>query len=162
MLILSGPPVAGKNTIGTLRARQRDHCAVIDVDQVRAMIVQPHRAPRDGEEGWRQQRLGVLQTCRLATGFADGGWEVIILDVVSGRILPLYRQHLDQYPSLVVQLLSDWAERRRRFLARGPALPDDEFAMIYREQATFTGYALQIDNTALPASDVVAQLAPLL
>lgn len=161
MLILSGPPASGKNTVGTLLARQRDRCAVVDADQVRAMIVQPHRAPWQGEEGWRQQRLGVLQTCRLASGFAEDGWEVIILDVLSERTLSLYRQHLDRYRPAVVQLLPSWAECRRRFLARGPVLTDDEFAMLYREQAAFTGCDLRVDTTTLSASAVVAQLASL-
>ncbi len=154
-LILTGPPAAGKNTIGGLIAHRRERCAVIDVDLVRAMIVQPHRAPWQGEEGWRQQRLGVLQTCQLAKGFIDDGWEVIILDVVSTRTLPLYRHHLAPARPFVVQLLPDWETCQRRFHERGPALTAEEFATIYREQAAFSDYDRRIDNT-LPAPEAVA------
>lgn len=159
MLILSGPPAAGKNTIGVMLARQRERCAVIDVDLVRAMIAQPHRAPWQGEEGRRQQRLGVRQTCQLARGFADDGWEVIILDVLSHATLTLYRHDLAPRDFRVVQLLPTWEEGQRRFRARGPVLTDDEFAMVYREQEAFAGYDLRIDNTAVSAEAVVAQLA---
>ncbi len=45
MLILSGPTAAGKNTVGRVLAQRRRRCAVVDFDAVRAMFVQPHRAP---------------------------------------------------------------------------------------------------------------------
>lgn len=160
-LLLTGPPAAGKNTIGTLVARRRERGAVLDVDLVRAMIVQPHRAPWQGEEGWRQQRLGVLQACRLARGFIADGCAIVILDVLSPRTLALYRGELAPVRPFVVQLLPDWEVCLRRFRERGPTLTDDEFAMLYHEQANFTEYDLRIDNTALSAASVAAQIAAL-
>ncbi len=162
MLILTGPPASGKNTIGTLLARQRERCAVIDVDVVRAMAVQPHRAPWQGAEGWRQQRLGVLQACKLATGFAEDSWEVILLDVLSDITLPLYRQSLVPHQFKIVQLLPAWAECSRRFHERGPMLTADEFALLYREQEQFITFDLRLDNTMLAPTDVAAKLAALL
>lgn len=158
LLILTGPPAAGKNTIGDLIARQRERCAVIDVDLVRAMFVQPHRAPWQGEEGWRQQRLGVFQTCRLAQGFGDDGWEVIILDVLSPRTLLLFQQYLAPARPRIVQLLPDWDTCLKRFHERGPVLTAEEFAAVYREQESFTGYDLRIDNTTLSPVVVAARL----
>lgn len=58
ILLLTGPPVAGKSTLGPLIAKRLERCAVIDVDRVRAMVVQPHIAPWLGEEGMTQLRLG--------------------------------------------------------------------------------------------------------
>ena len=162
MLILTGPPAAGKNTIGIILARQRERCAVIDFDVVRAMLVQPHRAPWQGEEGWRQQRLGVLQACKLATGFAADGWEVILLDVLSDRTLPLYKQSLVPHQFTIVQLLPTWAECNRRFHERGPVLTAEEFALVYREQEQFTTVDLRLDNTALAPAAAAARLATLL
>ena len=162
MLILTGPPAAGKNTLGILLARRRERCAVIDFDAVRAMFVQPHRAPWQGEEGWRQQRLGVLQVCKLATGFAADGWEVILLDVLSNRTLPLYRQSLAPYQFKIVQLLPAWAECSRRFHERGPVLTAEEFALVYREQEQFTTFDLRLDNSTLAPADAAARLATLL
>ncbi|HEY8601542.1 MAG TPA: hypothetical protein VIL85_24155 [Thermomicrobiales bacterium] len=162
MLILTGPPAAGKNTIGALLARQRERCAVIDVDVVRAMIVQPHRAPWHGAEGWRQHRLGVHQACRLASGFVADGWEVIILDLLSDSTLPLYRQSLAPRQFQIVQLLPTWAECARRFRERGPVLTDDEFALLYRGQEQFTAFDLRLDNTTLAPADVATTIAMLL
>ncbi len=162
MLILTGPPAAGKNTVGTLLARQRKRCAVIDFDVVRAMFVQPHRAPWQGAEGWRQQRLGVLQACKLATGFAEDGWEVILLDVLSDRTLPLYRQSLVPHQFKIVQLLPTWTECSRRFHERGPVLTADEFALVYREQEQFIAFDLRLDNTMVAPADVASRLATLL
>ncbi len=58
MLILSGPTAAGKNTVGRVLAQRRRRCAVVDFDAVRAMFVQPHRAPWQGTEGRAQHLLG--------------------------------------------------------------------------------------------------------
>lgn len=161
MLILTGPPASGKNTIGSLLARQRERCAVIDVDVVRAMLVQPHRAPWQGAEGWRQQRLGVLQGCKLAIGFAEDGCEVVLLDVLSDRTLSLYRQLLVPHKFKIVQLLPTWAECNRRFHERGPILTADEFALVYRDQEQFTAFDLCLDNTTLAPVDAAARLTTL-
>ena len=162
MLILTGPPASGKNTIGMLLARQRERCAVIDVDLVRALLVQPHHAPWQGTEGWRQQRLGVLQACTLAVGFAEDGCDVILLDVLSARTLALYRQSLAPHQFKIVQLLPTWAECNRRFHERGPVLTADEFALVYREQEQFTTFDLRVDTTTLAPADAAARLATLL
>ena len=82
MLLLSGPTAAGKNTVAQQIARQRERCAIVDFDAVRAMFVHPHLAPWDGEAGAAQLLLGVEQVCGLAHGFARAGWDVIVLDVV--------------------------------------------------------------------------------
>ena len=158
MLILTGPPAAGKNTIAFHLARSCARCAVVDVDVVRAMLIQPNRAPWQGEEGRRQHLLGVDLTSQLAAGFADDGCAVIILDLLSPQIAARYRHRLAPFAPQIVQLLPTWDECRRRFLARGPALTDKEFALLYREQVAFTDYHARIDNTTLSVAEVAAQL----
>lgn len=69
ILILTGPAGAGKNTIASLLTKQRTKCVVIDVDVVRWMVAQPHKAPWNGEEGVKQQELGVENACLLAKNF---------------------------------------------------------------------------------------------
>ncbi|HSH79595.1 MAG TPA: hypothetical protein VLA19_13810 [Herpetosiphonaceae bacterium] len=68
MLILTGPTAAGKNTVGTLLAKQRERCAVVDFDSVRAMFVHPHRASWQGAEGKAQHLHGTHLVCLLAEG----------------------------------------------------------------------------------------------
>ena len=58
ILILTGPPASGKNSVAPLIARQRARCAIIDVDQVRGMLEPGHAARGDGVVGIRQSRRG--------------------------------------------------------------------------------------------------------
>jgi broad-specificity NMP kinase len=83
ILILTGPPGCGKNTVSALLAQRRSQCAVIDVDAVRQMLVQPHKAPWDGDEGIVQAKLGVENACLLARQFVQAGFDGVILDVIS-------------------------------------------------------------------------------
>ena len=162
MLIITGPTAAGKNTVAALLARRRERCAVVDFDLVRRMFVQPHRPPWDGEEGRAQQLLGVRHVCSLAAGFADAGWEVVILDVLSDETAALYRRLLAPFSPRIVQLLPTYDELKRRFHARGPVLTEDELAAVYEGQTTYTAYDLRIDNTALDPHEVASRLSPLL
>lgn len=159
MLILTGPTAAGKNTVGTLLAKQRERCAVVDFDAVRAMFVQPHCPPWEGEEGKAQLLLGTHLVCLLAERFARAGWEVIILDVVTEETAPLYRQLLAEFKPTIVQLLPAWPELQRRFYRRGPVLTDAQLARVYAEQCAFTQYDVRIDNTGFSPDNVVEQIA---
>jgi hypothetical protein len=162
MLILSGPTASGKNTVGALLARQRERCAVVDFDLVRAMFVQPHAPPWFGEEGKAQQFLGIKHVCQLVGGFAENGWEVIILDVLTDKTAGIYKQLLHQYNPKIVQLLPKFSELDRRFHERGACLTEEEFAMMYEEQNSFTNYDLRIDNTDVTPEVVVEMLHPFL
>ena len=161
MLILTGPTAAGKNTVGSLLAKQRERCAVVDFDVVRAMFVQPHRAPWQGAEGKAQQLLGTHLVCLLAEQFTRAGWDVIILDVVSEETASLYRRLLNAFQPTIVQLLPAFAELQRRFYQRGPVLTDAELAHVYAEQCALTQIDVQIDNTHLSPNDVVQQIVDL-
>ncbi len=162
MLILSGPTAAGKNTVGRMLAQRRARCAVVDFDAVRAMFVQPHRAPWQGSEGHAQHLLGVDLVCRLAAGFAGAGWEVIVLDVLTPETAALYRATLQRFAPCIVQLLPTFAELDVRFRTRGPCLTDAEFAQVYRDQQQFNDYDLRVDNTALTPNAVADRIVSLL
>jgi adenylylsulfate kinase-like enzyme len=159
ILILSGPTAAGKNTVGHLVAKQHARCAVIDFDAVRAMFVQPHRAPWEGEEGRAQQQLGIRHVCHIAQGFVTAGWPTIILDVLTDETAALYRQQLPQLSFKVVQLLPCFAEVKRRFDERGPCLTDNELVQVYAGQEAFRAYDLRLDNTVLPVEDAASRIS---
>ncbi len=135
---------------------------MIDFDLVRAMFVQPHQPPWAGEEGKAQQLLGVQQVCNLAEGFAEDGWEVVILDVLSEETVKLYRQLLQLYELKIVQLLPEFSELNRRFCERGVCLTDEELAMVYEEQCRYADYDLRIDNTDVAPEKVVEMFSSLL
>ena len=158
MLILGGSTASGKNTIGHLLAKQRQKCAVIDFDDVRKMFVKPHRPPWDGEAGRQDQLLGVEMVCGLADRFAQAEWDVVVLDVVMSHSAPRYRELLVEHNPVLVQLLPQFAENRRRFLERGRVLTDDEFLWVYEHQIAFTEYDWRIDNINLSPEHVSEQL----
>ena len=162
MLIITGPTAAGKNTVATLLAKQRERCAVVDFDLVRSMFVQPHQPPWAGEEGKAQQILGVYQVCSLAERFVVAGWEAIILDVLSNTTSGIYHRLLGQFSLKTVQLLPAYSELRRRFHERGAVLTEDELKAVYEEQIKYTKYDLRIDNTAMDPQEVVSRVASLL
>ncbi|MDP9314912.1 MAG: hypothetical protein M3R24_29260 [Chloroflexota bacterium] len=161
MLILTGPTAAGKNTIGHMLAHQRPRCAVVDFDLVRAMFVQPHRAPWQGQEGRQQHLLGVDLVSQLAHGFAMAGWDVIILDVLTDEITHQYRTRLAPFTCTIVQLLPTFAEVKRRFDERGPVLTDAELVMVYEQQVAYAQYDYRLDNTVLSPAQVAMQIMSL-
>lgn len=54
VLILTGPPAVGKSTVGRLVAERREHCALVDIDDIRHLVISHHAAPWQGDEGVRR------------------------------------------------------------------------------------------------------------
>jgi len=105
---------------------------MIDVDDIRQLVVAGHAAPWDGEAGLNQQRLGVENACDLARRFASSGIEVVIADVLTRRTAELYRARLSDV--MIVQLRISLTEARRRAAQRSVYLTDDEFELLHRQQ----------------------------
>lgn len=82
-LLLTGPPAAGKSTTARDLGKMRERAAVIDVDDIRQVVISGHAAPWDGEEGRLQQRVGVENACDLAQRLHSVGIDVVIADVVA-------------------------------------------------------------------------------
>ena len=131
-LLLTGPPAAGKSTTARVLADTLSFAAVIDVDDIRQLVVAGHAAPWDGEAGLFQQRLGVENACDLARRFASSGIEVVIADVVTVQTAELYRTRLPSV--LIVHLRISLAEARRRATQRPVYLTEDEFELLHRQQ----------------------------
>ena len=159
IVLLTGPPAAGKNTVAASLARRLDRIAVIDDDVVRGMVVQPHHAPWEGSEGHAQQVLGVRNACTLAREFVANGYDVLVLDVVTERTAALYRRELDL---AIVRLLPDRGETDARSETRSEGLLPEERRMLYGQQQAFRGADLTIDNTILSPDTVADELRQLL
>lgn len=162
VLIVTGPSAAGKNTVAASLAPLRQRCALIDVDVVRWMVVQPHRAPWEGMEGLAQQQLGVRNACLLADSFVEAGYDVVILDVLSDATAQQYRVTMEAHAPRIVRLLPAWEEVVRRSAIRGLRLQPHEERAIYDQQQRFTAYDETIDTTTLSATAVAAQLSRML
>ena len=119
----------GKSTTARLLALATVRSAVVDVDDVRQLIVSGGAAPWQGSEGLVQQRLGVENACSLALNFQASGFDVILADVLTPVTLELYRQRLSG--CLIVRLHVSDHEARRRAATRTVYLTDAEFTQLY-------------------------------
>ncbi|RIK39078.1 MAG: hypothetical protein DCC55_19155 [Chloroflexi bacterium] len=158
ILILTGPPAAGKSTIGKSIAKELNHCAIIDVDLLRAMVVQPHIPPWQGEEGIAQLLLGAANACILAQNFNRAFYHVVILDVLTDETARIYRHQLEQIDHRIVLLMPALETVLQRNRARGQALTDAEVQLLYEWEQQLTDYDQKIDNTELSAEAVAAEL----
>lgn len=161
ILILTGPPAAGKSTLGPLIASQLERCAVIDVDRVRLMVAQPHVPPWSGEEGMRQLRLGVDNACLLAHNFVKEGFHVVILDVLTTETAGIYRSKLVTLEHQIVLLLPTLEQSLQRNRERGQWLTDEEVRLLYAWEEQLYEYDRKIDNTDLSVEALVPKLAEL-
>ncbi len=132
-LVLTGAPAVGKSTAGLAVARARPRCAFVDVDDVRQLVVSGGVAPWDGEEGRRQQRLGVRNACALVAGFAETEIETVLADVLTPETLKFYRERLPG--CLVVRLTISLPEALRRAATRQVWLTDQEFRDLHQTDA---------------------------
>ena len=154
-LLLTGPPAAGKSTTARALADSLPLAAMIDVDDIRQLVVAGHAAPWDGEAGLLQQRLGVENTCDLARRFAGSGIEVVIADVLTLGTAEHYRALLPSV--LIVQLRISVGEARRRAALRPVYLTVDEFELLHRQQPSDA--RLYDDVVDVDQLDLAAQVA---
>lgn len=158
MLILNGPTGAGKNTVAEILSKKIEKSAVIDVDLLRLMVKNPHKAPWQGEEGAKQQLLGVHNACLLAKGFIKNNFSVIILDVLSDETAKYYKENLSEFKPKLVLLLPTWKEIVRRNKTRERRLTDEELKMVHEQQQNLKTYDEKIDNSNLSAEEVSEKL----
>jgi predicted kinase len=148
VLVLTGGPAVGKSTTAVALARERARAAVVEVDDIRQLVLTGGAAPWDGSEGRAQQRLGALNACALATNFSNNGFDVVVTDVLTPETALLYRQAA---PSCtIVRLYVDRAEAHRRARTRRFYLSDAEFEDLHRQDESDPPAAdHHVDVTAL-------------
>lgn len=162
--LLTGPAACGKNTIAHLYATQyRTACAVVDVDQLRWMLRQPHLAPWPTDPpdspAQTQHRLGIKHSCLLAQSFVSEGYETVICDVIGDRLATYYRELLAMHDFKIVLLLPTWKTSLERLRSRGPTITEEEARLLYDQQQSLTDYDAQLDNSDLSAEEAAAWLA---
>lgn len=159
ILLLTGPPASGKTTIAdALAQRAADPLAIIEVDHLRHMLVYPHIAPWDGDEGHAQLLLGVLNACVLAQNFDAAGCNVLIVDAVTDETAARYREEL---PLAIVRLLPNWEQTMIRSHSREEPLRFREREALYEQQRALEIVDVTIDNSSL-APNIVADRLELL
>lgn len=162
IIVLTGGPGAGKSTVARAVAPLRHRCAVIEVDDVRQMLVQPHAAPWDGAEGQRQQELGVGNAAQLAIAFAEDGTDVVIADVVNNETAALYRRALVKYGVQIVHLPVTEAMARDRAAGRHYSLTDGQMHALHAAQVDFIDFDVQLDTCVMSLSAAALQVCEIL
>ena len=135
ILILTGPPGAGKTSVATALADRYDRVAHIPVDGLRHFITPTgYRAP--GKPGFeRQQALAIRNACDLARNFMAERFAVIIDDIVPGHEqFDLYLEGLKDagVPVHYVRLLPSLEVCRERNRARrADRVPEERLDLLY-------------------------------
>jgi len=95
LVILSGPPNAGKSATAEALCQRYDRMLHIEVRALRDSIRMGRLRPWDESPAGRAQRAVLIgSACDTARRFLDAGYGVIIDDVVTPDDLPLYRDAL--------------------------------------------------------------------
>jgi chloramphenicol 3-O-phosphotransferase len=95
LVILSGPPNAGKSSTAEALCQRYDRMLHIDVSVLRDFLRMGRLRPWDeSPEGRRQRELLIRSACDMARRFLDAGYGVVIDDIVLAEDLPLYRDAL--------------------------------------------------------------------
>jgi hypothetical protein len=154
-LVLTGPPAVGKSTAARSLAWARTRCAVVEVDDLRQLVLTGAAAPWEGEEGARQRRLGARNACTLAANFLADDIDVVITDVLTPDSAVVYRELLPG--CLVLRLSAVLRETQRRFASRRRLLTSAEFVALHEHDTANPPTAdLTIDVTDF---DVTQQTA---
>jgi chloramphenicol 3-O-phosphotransferase len=158
LVILSGPPNAGKSATAEALCQRYDRMLHIEVRVLRDFLRMGRLRPWDETpDGRRQARLLIGAACDMARRFLAAGYGVVIDDIVTGDELPAYREELADVavpvhfvvlrPALSV-LLEREAARPTEWHRAG------HLERVYERFASWEGVAV-IDPDAL-APDLVA------
>jgi tRNA uridine 5-carbamoylmethylation protein Kti12 len=156
VLILTGPPAAGKSTVAQALAERYDRVAHVRVDALRHFVTPTgYVHPWGPPAAWqRQQRLAIRNACALALNFLEERFAVIVDDIVTTREeVDLYLGALEPAGVRVhlVRLLPrlDVCKERNRVRA-GERIPERRLEAVY-ERFVAAGEAggVMIDNSEL-------------
>jgi len=97
LVVISGVSASGKSTVARLLAERFDRGVCVSGDTIRAMIVSGRvdMRPDSGEEALRQLALRYAGARSVAHVFLNGGFDVVVEDVIVG---PILREFLSLVP----------------------------------------------------------------
>ncbi len=100
LVIISGPPHAGKSATAVALCQRYDRMLHIDVGALRDFLRMGRLRPWDeSPAGQAQRKLLIASACDMARRFLDAGYGVVIDDVVAPDALPIYQEALVSCPA---------------------------------------------------------------
>jgi len=161
LFVISGVSAAGKSTVARLLAERFERGVCVPGDAIRAMIVsgRVEVRPDSEEEALRQLTLRYAGALSVADVFLNGGFDVVVEDVIIGPILREFLAVVPVPEFHLVFLDPDAAaiERRERGRSRIAYRPDrwsiGGLQAVLREETDRIG--LWLDTTGQSAEETV-------
>jgi predicted kinase len=123
LFVISGVSAAGKSTVARLLAERFERGVCVPGDCIRAMLVSGRvdMRPDAGQEALRQLALRYAGALSVADVFLEGGFDVVVEDVIIGPILRDFLAMVPVPEFHLVFLDPDVAAIERRDRERGRA-----------------------------------------
>lgn len=158
-LLIVGPPAVGKSSAARGLAERRRASALVEVDDLRQLVIAGAAPGWEPGEGARQTRLAAAHACVLMSSFAAAGFDVVATDVLLWDSGSVYREHA--LPPLIVHLHVSLEEALRRATTRRVHLTDQEFRHLHAAERGAEFADAHIDATELSLDELTQALAGL-
>lgn len=145
IVILTGPPGAGKSTINKILAKKFEKSAIISSDEIRDMIKNGRENPGSGKEWKKQINLSKKMTIHLIKNFYKSGFTILSDEIISNKkIFKEFYSSLKNFKPKFFLLLPSKEVVAKRDLERGEnALKErtmylyDKFLKISKKEKKF-------------------------
>jgi predicted kinase len=155
-LLLTGPPAAGKSTVARALVDRQPAAVLVEVDDLRQLVVSGAAPAWESGEGARQTRLAAVHACLLMSSFHRAGFAVVATDVLLWDTGSVYRSHAAR--PLIVHLRVSLDEALRRAATRRVHLTDAELRHLHAAERGADACDLELDATDLTVPQLTAAL----